>query len=59
MNAEPFNLGTSIMETFKHDRTGGRPMYTVAVKRDFIASHFLVGGDWGSENERHAHHYVV
>ena len=34
-------------------------MYTVAVKRDFIASHFLVGGDWGSENERHSHHYVV
>ena len=34
-------------------------MYTVAVKRDFIASHFLVGGDWGNENEHHAHHYVV
>lgn len=34
-------------------------MYTVAVKRDFIARHFLVGGDWGEENEPHAHHYVV
>ena len=34
-------------------------MYTVSVKRDFIASHFLVGGDWGNENECHAHHYVV
>lgn len=34
-------------------------MYTVAVRRDFIAQHQLVGGDWGSENERHAHHYVV
>ena len=34
-------------------------MYTIAVKRDLIASHFLVGGDWGNENERHAHHYVV
>ncbi len=34
-------------------------MYTVAVKRDFIASHFLIGGDWGNENECHAHHYVV
>ena len=34
-------------------------MYTVAVKRDFIARHFLVGGDWGEENEPHAHHYVA
>jgi 6-pyruvoyltetrahydropterin/6-carboxytetrahydropterin synthase len=34
-------------------------MYTVAVKRDFIAQHFLVGGDWGAENERHSHHYQV
>jgi 6-pyruvoyltetrahydropterin/6-carboxytetrahydropterin synthase len=34
-------------------------MYTVAVKRDFIAQHFLVGGDWGRENYTHAHHYVV
>jgi 6-pyruvoyltetrahydropterin/6-carboxytetrahydropterin synthase len=33
--------------------------YTVAVKRDFIARHFLVGGDWGAENEPHAHHYQV
>jgi 6-pyruvoyltetrahydropterin/6-carboxytetrahydropterin synthase len=34
-------------------------MYTVAVKRDFIAQHHLVGGDWGPENDLHAHHYVV
>jgi 6-pyruvoyltetrahydropterin/6-carboxytetrahydropterin synthase len=34
-------------------------MYTVAVKRDFIAQHYLIGGDWGAENERHSHHYVV
>ena len=34
-------------------------MYTVAVRRDFIARHALVGGDWGSENQPHAHHYVV
>ena len=32
-------------------------MYTLAVKRDFIAQHFLVGGDWGEENENHAHQY--
>ncbi len=34
-------------------------MYSIAVKRDFIANHFLTGADWGSENEIHAHHYVV
>lgn len=34
-------------------------MYTVAVKRDFIAQHFLIGGDWGPENEKHSHHYQV
>jgi 6-pyruvoyltetrahydropterin/6-carboxytetrahydropterin synthase len=34
-------------------------MYTLAVKRDFVAQHFLVGGDWGAENQRHSHHYVV
>jgi 6-pyruvoyltetrahydropterin/6-carboxytetrahydropterin synthase len=34
-------------------------MYTVAVKRDFVAQHFLIGGDWGAENEWHSHHYVA
>ena len=34
-------------------------MYTVAVKRNFIARHFLIGGDWGSENKLHSHHYQV
>lgn len=34
-------------------------MYTIAVKRDFIARHFLIGGDWGRENHPHAHHYVL
>lgn len=34
-------------------------MYTTAVKREFIARHFLIGGDWGSENELHSHHYQV
>ena len=33
-------------------------MYTVAVSREFIANHFLIGGDWGAENFPHAHHYV-
>ena len=34
-------------------------MYTVAVRRDFIAQHYLVGGDWGPENQRHSHTYSL
>lgn len=34
-------------------------MYTVAVKRNFIAQHFLIGGDWGAENRPHSHHYQI
>jgi 6-pyruvoyltetrahydropterin/6-carboxytetrahydropterin synthase len=34
-------------------------MYTIAVKRDFIARHYLIGGDWGPENTEHAHHYQI
>ncbi len=34
-------------------------MYTVTVIRDFIAQHFLIGGDWGDENDLHSHHYKV
>ena len=34
-------------------------MHMVAVKRDFVAQHFLIGGDWGAENEWHSHHYQV
>ena len=34
-------------------------LYIVAVRRDFVAQHFLVGGDWGPENEPHSHHYRV
>ena len=34
-------------------------MYRVAVRRQFVAQHFLIGGDWGAENERHSHVYIV
>lgn len=34
-------------------------MYKVAVKRDFVGQHFLIGGDWGAENQWHSHHYYV
>ena len=34
-------------------------MYTLAVKRDFVAQHFLIGGDWGAENQWHSHHYQL
>jgi 6-pyruvoyltetrahydropterin/6-carboxytetrahydropterin synthase len=39
-----------------HDKES---VYVVAVQGDFVARHFLVGGDWGTENERHSHHYTV
>ena len=34
-------------------------MYTLAVQRDFVAQHFLIGGDWGRENRLHSHHYRI
>ena len=34
-------------------------MYKLAVKKDFIAQHFLIGGDWGPENQKHSHHYRI
>ena len=34
-------------------------MYTLAVRRDFIARHFLIGGDWGPENDPNSHHYIL
>lgn len=34
-------------------------MYQLAITRDFIARHFLIGGDWGAENTEHSHHYKV
>jgi 6-pyruvoyltetrahydropterin/6-carboxytetrahydropterin synthase len=34
-------------------------MYSLSLRRDFIASHYLVGGDWGPENDPHAHPYRV
>jgi 6-pyruvoyltetrahydropterin/6-carboxytetrahydropterin synthase len=34
-------------------------MYKLGVKRDFIAQHFLIGGDWGPENQTHSHHYQL
>jgi 6-pyruvoyltetrahydropterin/6-carboxytetrahydropterin synthase len=32
-------------------------MYSLGVRREFRARHFLIGGDWGEENNEHAHHY--
>jgi len=34
-------------------------MYKLGVKRDFIARHFLIGGDWGAENFPNSHHYAL
>lgn len=32
-------------------------MYRLCLQRDFQARHFLIGGDWGPENDEHAHPY--
>ena len=34
-------------------------MYTLGVRRNFIARHFLIGGDWGPENDPNSHHYIL
>jgi len=34
-------------------------MYELGIKRDFIARHFLIGGNWGPENFPNSHHYVL
>jgi 6-pyruvoyltetrahydropterin/6-carboxytetrahydropterin synthase len=34
-------------------------MYSVAVQREFIAQHYLIGGDFGPENHPHSHAYRV
>lgn len=34
-------------------------MYRLAITRDFIAQHCLIGGDWGAENVKHSHPYKV
>ncbi|MBV8161661.1 MAG: 6-carboxytetrahydropterin synthase [Acidimicrobiia bacterium] len=36
---------------------GGR--YAVTVRRALIAQHFLVGGDFGAENDRNSHRYRI
>ncbi len=33
--------------------------YSVGVIRDFVALHYLIGGDWGRENQLHSHHYKM
>jgi 6-pyruvoyltetrahydropterin/6-carboxytetrahydropterin synthase len=34
-------------------------MYKVSVRGNFVAEHFLIGGDWGPENQKHSHDYQV
>ncbi len=34
-------------------------MYRLGVSRGFEARHYLVGGDWGEENNEHSHQYKV
>jgi 6-pyruvoyltetrahydropterin/6-carboxytetrahydropterin synthase len=34
-------------------------MYTLCLQKAFTARHYLIDGDWGSENQPHAHPYRV
>ena len=34
-------------------------MYSVAVQREFVAQHYMIGGDFGPENHLHSHAYRV
>jgi 6-pyruvoyltetrahydropterin/6-carboxytetrahydropterin synthase len=34
-------------------------MYSLGLRRDLVARHYLIGGDWGSENELHPHDYRI
>jgi len=34
-------------------------MYSLGLRRDLVARHYLIGGDWGSENELHPHNYRI
>jgi 6-pyruvoyltetrahydropterin/6-carboxytetrahydropterin synthase len=34
-------------------------MHALTLSRDFVAQHYLIGGDWGEENDPHSHHYKV
>lgn len=34
-------------------------MYTLSIQQEFEAQHFLIGGDWGEENELHSHQYTM
>ena len=49
-----------LQELFDKQRNPRRDICTKSLlKRDFIAQHYLFGGDWGAENQLHAHHYVI
>ena len=32
-------------------------MYSLSLQEEFIAQHYLIGGDWGPENELHSHRF--
>jgi 6-pyruvoyltetrahydropterin/6-carboxytetrahydropterin synthase len=32
-------------------------MYSLGVRREFCARHYLFGGEWGAENIEHSHQY--
>lgn len=51
------DIGRSKEQTLGHAEAETRGVWTVTVIRDFIARHFLIGGDWGTENHPNSHHF--
>jgi 6-pyruvoyltetrahydropterin/6-carboxytetrahydropterin synthase len=39
--------------------TSGPSSYSVTVRRELIAQHYLIGGDFGPENELNSHRYRI
>jgi 6-pyruvoyltetrahydropterin/6-carboxytetrahydropterin synthase len=48
-----------VVRRYYADMACSKPRYSVAVRRTLIAQHFLVGGDFGAENERNSHQFVI
>lgn len=34
-------------------------MFGLMAKKEFVAQHYLCGGNWGAENLKHSHHYEL
>lgn len=52
-------MDTEIRRSVRHPLEEACRMYTVAVQQEVIARHYLIGADFGPENQIHSHVYRV